>query len=113
MSRVLVHLAHRNLVRAPIIFGALAINLFRARPSLRGAKHNHRPAGPILEPILTRVSLDALNFADHLLQGGRHQFVHFFRLVSLDEIGRVAITTEELIQLLVTDAGQNEGLAIL
>ena len=43
MSGVLVHLSHRHLMRAPVALGAPAVDLFRAGPSLWGAKHDHRP----------------------------------------------------------------------
>ena len=94
MGGVLVHLAHRHLVRAPVVFGALAIDFFRARPALRCAKHDHRPARTFLKPFSTRIRFDALNFDDDLIQGGGHQLVHFFRLIPLDEIRRVAIAAE-------------------
>src|SRR5271166_2743226 len=39
--------------------------------------------------------------------------MHFFRLIPLDEIRRVAIAAEEMIQLLMTDTGQNGGVGDL
>ena len=78
MGRVFVHLAHRHLVRAPVILGALAIDFFRARPALGCAKHDHRPAGPLRETILTCVAFDALNFTDDGVEGVGHQLVHRF-----------------------------------
>ena len=44
MSGVLVHLAHRHLMRAPVALGAPAVDLFRAGPALGRAHHDHRPA---------------------------------------------------------------------
>ncbi len=113
MGRVLVHLAHRHLVRAPVVLGALAIDFFRARPALGCAKHDHRPARAFRETILDAHPLDALNFADDLVQGGGHQLVHLFRLIPLDEIRRVAIAAEQVIQLLMADAGENAGIGNL
>ena len=107
MGRVLVHLAHRHLVRAPVALGALAVDLLRAGPALGRAQHDHRPARAFRETILTRVGLDALDFADDRVQRGGHQLVHLLRLVALDEIRRVAIAAEELVQLLVADPGEN------
>ena len=113
MGRVLVHLAHRNLVRAPVILGALAIDLFRTGPALGCAQHDHRPARTLLETFSTRIRFDALNFPDDLVQGGGHQLVHFFRLIALDEIRRVAIATKQVIELLVADASEKAGIGNL
>src|SRR5262249_57707544 len=57
MGRVFVHLAHRHLVRAPVILGALAIDFFRARPALRSTDTDHRPAGAFGTTIRTRGGL--------------------------------------------------------
>ena len=54
MGLILVHLAHRHLMRAPVVLGALAIDLFRTGPALGCAEHDHRPAGAFLETISTR-----------------------------------------------------------
>src|SRR5262245_30267422 len=70
MSRILVHLAHWHLVRAPIVLGAFAVDLLRAGPPLGRAKHDHRPAGTLLETVLTRVGLDALNVGDNGIERG-------------------------------------------
>src|SRR6478752_4851949 len=60
VSGILVHLAHRHLMRAPVVFGALAIDFFGARPAFRGAQHKHRPARSLRDTIRARLSLDAL-----------------------------------------------------
>ena len=44
---------------------------------------------------------------DDRVQRGRHQLVHLRRVVPLDEIRRVAVAAEQLVQLLVADAGQD------
>ena len=94
MGRVRVHLAHRHLVRAPVVLGALAIDLFRTGPALGCAEHDHRPAGAFLETISTRSRFDVLNFPDDLIHGRGHQLVHLFRIIPLDEMRRVAVTAE-------------------
>ena len=66
-----------------------------------------------MKPFSTRIRFDALNFADDLVQGGGHQLVHLFRLMPLDEIRRVAIAAEQVIQLLMADAGENAGIGDL
>ena len=94
MGRVSVHLAHRHLVRAPVVLGALAIDLLRTGPALGCAEHDHRPAGAFPKTISTRSRFDPLNFPDDLIHGRGHQLVHFVRLIALDEIRRVAVTAE-------------------
>src|SRR5215813_4547475 len=113
MRLVLVHLAHWHLVRTPIVLRPLAINLFRTRPALRCTKYDHRPTRPLSETIAAGVGFDALNLADDLIQGGSHQIVHCRRIMSLNEIRRIAIATEKLIELLMTDAGENAGICDL
>ena len=75
-------------------YARVAIDLFRTGPALRCAQHDHRPARTFLETVSTRIRFDALNFPDNLIQRGGHQLVHFFRLIPLDEIRRVAVTAE-------------------
>ena len=113
VGRVLVHLAHRHLVRAPVALGALAVDLFRARPALGGAEHDHRPARAFRETVATRVGLDALDLGDDLVERGCHELVHLFRLVPLDEIGRVPISAKKLVQLLMADPSQDAGIGDL
>ncbi len=59
VGRVLVHLPHRHLVRAPVVLGALAVDLLRAGPALGRAQHDHGPAGTPGEAVATRIGLDA------------------------------------------------------
>src|SRR5215831_20679230 len=53
--RVLVHLAHRDLMRSPVAFRPLAIDLLRTRPSFRSAQHDHRPTRTLLGAISPRI----------------------------------------------------------
>ena len=65
MRRVLVHLAHRHLMRAPVAFGALAVDLLRARSSPWAcAARSSASSGRFGEAVLARVGLDALDLAD-------------------------------------------------
>src|SRR5204863_10222624 len=107
MRRVLVHLTHRHLVRAPVALGPPAVDFFWAGPAFGSAQYNHRPERPLRETVHTRIGLDTLDFASDGVECGGHQFVHSFRLISLDKVGRVAITAEKMVKLLVTDPGEN------
>src|SRR6516165_5540122 len=60
-----------------------------------------------------RIRFDALNFVDDLIQGGGHELVHLFRLMPLNEIRRVAIASEQLIQLFMANAGKNTRICNL
>src|SRR5215471_20874530 len=87
MGGVLVHLAHWHLMRAPVILGTLAIDFFWTSPALGSAQYDHRPARALPETISPCIRFDALNFTDSLVQGSRHQRVHFFRFTPLNKIG--------------------------
>src|SRR5262245_12003760 len=108
-----MHLAHRHLVRAPIVLGTLAIDFLRTRPALGCAKYNHRPAGALRDTMLTRIRFYSLNFADDSIERVGHQFVHLFRLMPLDEIRRVAVAAEEMLSVFMTDPGENAGIGDL
>ena len=55
----LVHVAHRNLVAAPVALAELAVDLARTRPALRRAQHDHRPGRALHDAALARVGLVA------------------------------------------------------
>ena len=92
--RVLVHLAHRDLVRSPVVFRPLAIDLLRTRPSLRGAQHDHGPTRTLLGAILPRIGPRVLDVSHDAFERGSHELVHFVRLMSLDKVRCIAIATE-------------------
>ncbi len=74
--RVLVHLAHRHLMRSPVTLGPAAVDFLRARPSLGRAQHDHRPERSLGEAVLARVLLDPAYLVEDAIEGGRHEFVH-------------------------------------
>src|SRR5262249_3013273 len=110
MFLLLVHLAHWDLMRTPVVFRALAIDLFWARPTLRRTKDDHRPARPLRGAISTCLGFDRLNLAADSIQSCSHEIMHRCRIMPLDKMRRVAITTEELIKLFMADAGENAGI---
>src|SRR5262249_32985472 len=58
----LLHVAHRDLMAAPIPLAFLAIDLRRTRPALRRAKDDHRPARALRTVVvLTRFGPDAFD----------------------------------------------------
>ena len=113
MGCVFVHLAHRDLVRAPIILGAPTIDLFGTCPALWCAEHDHRPTGTFRKSIPKRVVLDPLITPMTVSSVVSHHLVHFLRLMPLDEIWRVAVTAEQMIQLVMADPRENGGIGDL
>src|SRR4030095_15615139 len=105
MGGLLVHLAHRNLVRAPVVFSALAVDLLWAGPAVRGAEHDHRPPRPAVEAVPTRISFDALDLPDNSVERGSHQLVHLLGLASLHEVQCVPVTAEKVVKFLVANPG--------
>src|ERR1041384_6093142 len=57
---IAVHLAHRDLVRAPVILDAFAVDLFWAGPAPGPPEHDHRPARPLDATAASRVGLNRL-----------------------------------------------------
>src|SRR5207247_9919389 len=68
--RVLVHLAHRDLGRSPVVFRPLPIDLLRTRPSLRSAQHAHGPRRTLLGSILLRIGLRVLAVSPYAFERG-------------------------------------------
>ena len=110
--RLFVHLPHRHLVRTPVALGALSVDFLGAGPALGRTEHDHRPTRAFARRLLC-ARLDAADFTGDRLQCGGHELVHFFRVVALDEMGRVAIAAKELLQFLMADASQDGGVGDL
>src|SRR5215468_4202225 len=106
MLGIFMHLTHRYLVSAPEALGALAVDLFGTGPALGRAQNNHRPARSLgfRTGDFARFRLNLFNLRDDSIEGGRHQLVHLFRFVALDDMGSVTVPTKQLLQLFMTDA---------
>src|SRR5271163_399946 len=57
----LVHVAHRHLMRAPVVLALLAVDLRGTGPALRRAEDDHRPGRPLDDALGTGVSPDLLD----------------------------------------------------
>ena len=66
-----------------------------------------------MKPLRAGVGLNGLDLADDEVEGARQELVHLRRVVSFDEIGRVAVAAHQRVQLLVADAGQHRGVGDL
>ena len=102
-----------NLMRPKRAFDLQAIDDLRPGPTLGGSQDDHRPARPRGVFVLSRALLDCVDLADGFFDRRRHQPVHLFRLVALDEQRRPAAAAEELLQFLVLDAREDCRVADL
>ena len=60
-----------------------------------------------------RIRSNTQNFHDRLVERACHQFVHGLRLIALDEVGHPTATSEDLLELFVSDArASTAGLLI-
>ena len=97
----------RHLMGAPAAFDCVAVDLLRTGPALRGAQHEHRPAGAARLAAFSRGALDALDLADGPVDRGGHLLVHRLGLVTLDKARLPAAAAEEALDLLVAHAGED------
>ncbi len=113
MIRVVGQFCEWHLVRAPVTFGLLAIDLLGAGPAFGGTQNDHRPARALAGAFAARGLLNRVDLGDHRIQSSRHELMHPPGLGSLDEIGPVAIADEQALQLLPRDARQHGGIGDL
>src|SRR5688572_22174356 len=98
---------------SPIVLGPFAIDFFRAGPSFRRTENDHRPQRSLLGTRPSRLGLDAVNVFNNSIERCRHRLVHLLGIAALDKIWRIPVAPEELIKLLMTDAGQDAGIGDL
>src|SRR6185437_15458205 len=79
-------------------------------PALRRAQHDHGPARPRLIALQASALLDLSNAPDDDIERRGHRLVHRCRLVSLDEVWLPAISAQQLLELLATDAREQRGI---
>ena len=102
-----------HLMRPKRAFDLQAVDDLRPGPALGRSEDDHRPARSRGVVAFSRALLDCLDLADGLFDRRRHQPVHGFRLVPLDEERRPAAALEELLQFLVLDAREDGRVADL
>ena len=104
---------HRYLVSAECAFYGQAIDYLRTSPAFQSAQDYHRPLWPFLKALAPCLGLYFLNFRDNRIECRGHFLVNFVGIVSLNEIGSVTVTPEELVQFFMTDASQHGGSGYL
>src|SRR5262245_41756650 len=80
------HIRHWHLVRPPIAFRLLTIDLLRAGPAFRAAEHDHRPARARGKTSRRCLCLDGYDLLDGGIHGLSHLLVHLCGIVTLDKI---------------------------
>src|SRR3954468_24117428 len=75
----------RDLVGAPGALGRLAVDLLGARPALRRAQDDHRPARALAEVAAARAALDLGDLVQRAVELGRNELVDGVRVVAGDE----------------------------
>ena len=92
-------------------FDLQPIDQFWPRPAFGRSQDNHGPARPGCVVIIPRVGLDLPNLFDRLFQSGGHELVHLSRIAAFHKERCPAAPSEELLQLLRLDAGQQGWIA--
>ena len=107
VSLVAADIRHRHLVRAPRALDRLAVDLLRARPALRRAQDDHRPARPFGRLARARRLLDPGDVVERVVERGGELAVHVRGVVAGDEQRPVAVALEERDELVLGDAREH------
>jgi hypothetical protein len=105
--------SQRHLVSAERALDLHTVDDRRARPALRGAQHDHRPAGLLLAALRgTRLDLgDAIQDG---IQGDGESLVDRGRVFAVESAGDqerlVSVAPHQLEQLMLGDPGQHRGV---
>ena len=113
MVRVLRIDEQRHLVGAESALDLQAVDDLRPRPALGRAEHDHRPTRPRGVATVACIVMELVNLGDGLVQGGRHQLVHRFRVVTLHKVRRPAAAPQVLLQLLGLDPREHRRVGDL
>ena len=105
----------RDLVGSVRALDLLAVHHRGAGPALRGAEHDHRPAGPLAARRGPAAGgrLDGGDLVERGVQRVGQCPVDVLGVVALDQVDRVAVAVEQCRQLVVGDAGQHRGVGDL
>ena len=107
MSLVAADIRHRHLVRAPRSLDRLAVDLLRARPALRRAQHDHRPARAFRRLARARRLLDPGDVVQRVVERGGEFLVDGLGVVAGDEHRPVAVALHQCHELPLRDAREH------
>ncbi len=113
MFRLRRRIGNRHLVRAEAPFDLLAIHHPGASPALGRAQHDHRPAWSGDLAIGAGLVLNALDLLDNHIECDSHGLVHQFRFLALHKVRRPAVTTQQLVQFLMSDTREHRRVGDL
>lgn len=86
-----VHLTHRYLVGAPVVFAFLAVNFCRAGPSLWCPQNNHGPDRPLRDSLVSGIIPNLSNFGRRFIQYGSQPLMHQLGFMSFDKVWLVSV----------------------
>src|SRR5438034_7244283 len=109
----LVHVAHRHLMRAPVVLALFPIDFGRAGPALWRAEDDHRPGRPLGSAVGSSIGPNLLDFCQSQVEDPGQLLVDGLRITSLDKVRLVAHPLEELLQFVLGNAGQEAGVGDL
>ena len=113
MRGVAAHPGQRHLVGAERPLDLETVHDLRAGPALGRAQHHHRPPRPCGETVRACLELDLADVGDDPIERRGHQLVHGRRLIPGDKVRLVAVTVQQLLQLLVRHARGQRGVGDL
>ena len=99
--RIVFNRCERNLVRAECAFDGNSIHFLGAGPSLGRAEDDHGPDGLFLEAALASLLLNSTNLGVAIFKRLSEELMHDLGIVALDEVGLVASTHIEGLQVFV------------
>jgi hypothetical protein len=112
-ARVLAHAGERNLVRAQSALDSDAVHLAGAGPPLWRAQHAHRPARPLDHAAIPCDLLGGADLVERPVEGLGERLMDALGVVARHEARRMPVALEQRAQLVLRDARENRGLAIL
>ena len=108
-----IHIPHRHLMAAPIVFAFLSVDERWAGPAFGRAEHDHRPGRPFQVSEIAGFGPNALDFRDGQIHDFSKLLVDGLRIVPLDEIGFVSHPLEKLLQFVLRNPREEAGIGDL
>ena len=102
----LVHIAHGDLMRAPVTLTFLAVDFRWACPALGRAEDDHRPSRTFQIALVPGISPDPLDFSHNSVEHACKLLVDVSRIVPLHEVGRVAHALRRTFAVHPAECGQ-------
>ena len=113
MVGVLPHVGHRHLVGAPRSLDRDAVDRRRARPALRGAQDDHRPARSPARALVTGRVLDVADLVERVVERLGERLVDELRVVTADQQRPVPVALEQRDQLALRDPREHRRVGDL